>query len=70
MERSLDKMVRSLFETSIKYSEEISGDDRAAILSLFGLLLNRGKTLAHHKTIGVSHTMITSVADVVKSFDF
>jgi hypothetical protein len=67
MERSLDKMVRSLFENCIKYSEEVGDDDRAAMLSLFGLLLNRAKTMAHHKKIGISHTMITSVEDVVQN---
>ncbi len=50
IQKKLVATIRDLYETAIKYSEEISPDDKAAIQSLFSQIIFRQQKVDYFKS--------------------
>jgi hypothetical protein len=64
-EHHLERLIKQFFEDHVKYSEELHEDERAVIISLFGVLMNRGKILKHQQEIGAPDEFVKSYELVV-----
>lgn len=66
----LERLVRGLFEQEVKYLDpDEYADERAAVLSLFGLLMNRTKIIQHQRSAGATEGSIRAFAEVGDSLD-
>lgn len=63
-EHYLERLVKQVFESQVKYSEDLLDDDRAAIVSLFGLLTNRSKITKHQAKIGAPLQQVAAYEQV------
>lgn len=54
IQKKLAATIRDLYESSIKYSEDLSVEDKAAIQSLFGQIIFRQQKLEYYKTHNLS----------------
>ena len=50
IQNKLAATIRDLYETAIKYSTDISADDKAAIQSLFGQIIFRQQKVEYFKS--------------------
>jgi hypothetical protein len=51
-ESHLERLVKEVFEEDVQRAAELADDDRAAVMSLFGLLMNKAKIAKHQAAIG------------------
>lgn len=63
-EGNLERLIKQVFEDQLKYDETISEDDRAAVISLFGLLMNRSKIIKQQGVLGAPPSFIQAYEEV------
>lgn len=69
-EQHLERLVRGLFEQEVKYLDpDEYADERAAVLSLFGLLMNRSKIIEQQRSSGATRGSLNAFAEVCNSYN-